>query len=129
MKRLSDLFSPKYFYAKRQTKSAAESSDFEHQAVRQKLRQVADAVQRFQPVIDRNMERNDPSHRLSWKYLSVHAGMVVPMAQALLARAEGRTKDEAAHWKLVRQHLIAHEDTIEGVFDLYRFQQTFPGVR
>ena len=27
MKLLSDLFSPKYFYAKRQTKSAAESSD------------------------------------------------------------------------------------------------------
>ena len=129
MKRLSDLFSPKYFYAKRQTKSAAESSDFEHQAVRQKLRQVADAVQRFQPVIDRNMERNDPSHRLSWKYLSVHAGMVVPMAQALLARAEGRTKDEAAHWAEVRQYLIDHEAATEGAFDFYRFQQTFPGVR
>ncbi len=129
MKLLSDLFSPKYFYAKRQSKSAAEFSDAEHQAVRQKLRQVADAVQRFQPVIDRNLERNHPSHRLSWKYLSVHAGMVVPMAQALLARAEGRTKDEAARWAEVRQYLIEHEAAMEGMFDFYRFQQTFPGVR
>lgn len=129
MKLLSDLFSPKYFYAKWQKKSAAEFSDSEHQAVRQKLRQVADSVQRFQPVIDRNLERNDPVHRLSWKYLSVHAGMVVPMAEALCARAEGRTADEAAQWKLARQHLIAHEDTIEGVFDVFWFQQIFPGIR
>ena len=86
-------------------------------------------MQKFRPVIERNLSRGHPAHQLSWKYLSVHAGMVVPMAEALRARAEGRTKDEAAKWKLVRQHLIAHEDTIEGVFDVFWFQQTFPGIR
>ena len=130
MKQLSDLFSPLYFYARRSgTAAAAKPGDPVGQAVPEKLLQVPDAVQKFRPVIERNLARGDPAHRLSWKHLSVHAGMVVPMAEALRARVEGRSKDEAAHWKAVRQYVIDHEAITENVFDFFWFQRTFPGVR
>ncbi|MBM3861287.1 MAG: DUF4838 domain-containing protein [Verrucomicrobia bacterium] len=126
MKTLSDLFSPQYFYRKSRAKDLVRPGD---DGIPQKLSRVAEAVQKFRPVIERNLSRGHPAHQLSWKYLSVHAGMVVPMAAALQSRAEGKSKDEANHWKAVRQYVIEHEAITENVFDFFWFQRTFPGVR
>jgi hypothetical protein len=129
MKTLSDLFSPKYFYGKQRTREAIRPDDAEGQAVRKKLTLVDDAVQKFRPIIERNLPIGDPVHRLSWKYLSVHSGMAVLMADALRARVEGKPKDEVARWEAVRQYVVEHEDATESAFDLFRFQNTFPGLR
>jgi len=126
MKTLSDLFSPQYFYRKSRAKDLVCPGD---EGIPQKLSRIAEVVQKFRPVIERNLSRGHPAHQLSWKYLSVHAGMVVPMAAALQSRAEGKSKDEANHWKAVRQYVIEHEAITENVFDFFWFQRTFPGVR
>jgi hypothetical protein len=68
----------------------------------------------------------DPVRRLSWKYLSVHAGMVVLMADALQARAAGERKDEQARWEALYAYIVENEVVTEEVFDVYWFRKTFP---
>ncbi len=128
MQTLSNLFSPKYFY-RRWRARAVPPDDAAVQDARKKLALVDDAVQSFRPIIERNLLSDDPVHRLSWKYLSVHSGMVVLMADALLARDEGRKADEQAAWQAMREYIVAHEEITEGVFDVFSLQRIFPALR
>jgi hypothetical protein len=127
MATLSDLFSPEYFYGRWRTKATPD--DQRVQDARKKLATVADAVQQFRPTIEKNRQTGDPVHQLSWKYLSIHSGMVVLMADALLARDEGRKDDEQASWTALCEYVVDHEDDTEAVFDVFSFQRIFSGVR
>lgn len=127
MKTLSDLFSPEYFYGRGKKKVAPD--DPLVQDAREKLSKVRDAVKKFQPTFERNRQIADPVHKISWKHLAVHSGMAVLMADALLARDEGRKDDEAAAWRALRDYIVKHEEDTEGVFDIFSFQRIFPGIK
>jgi hypothetical protein len=129
MKTFSDLFSPQYFYRKARGKEPLRPEDAEAREASEKLGRVEAAVQSFRPVIERNLASGDPARQLSWKYLSIHAGMAMRMAEALRARVEGRKKEEGEKWKAVRDFIVENEDDIDGVFDLFWFGRTFSGVR
>ena len=124
---LSDLFSPKHFYRLRRTRDGR-PGDEEIQDARNKLSRVKDAVHRFRPVIERNVSGHDPARALSWKHLSIHSGMAVLMADALLARDEGRKADEQAAWKAMREYVVEHEDATDGAFDVFSFRRIFPAL-
>ena len=128
MKSLSDLFSSKYFYRVRRDKTIA-PDDKDAQEARGKLLQVQDAVQKFRPVIERNLQKGDPVHQASWKYLSVHSGMVVLMADAFRSRVEGKEADEKAAWKKLREYIVENEDSTEPVFDVFSFQRIFTSLQ
>ena len=90
---------------------------------------VEDAVERFRPILERNLSGGDPAQATSWKHLSIHSGMVVLMAEAVLARDEGRKADEQAAWKAMREYVVEHEDATEGVFDVFSFRRIFPAMK
>lgn len=129
MKTFSDLFSPQFFYRKARGKEPLRPEDAEAREASEKLGRVEAAVQSFRPVIERNLASGDPARQLSWKYLSIHAGMATRMADALRARAEGNKKEEGEKWQHLRDYLVESEDEIENVFDLFWFARTFTGVR
>jgi hypothetical protein len=128
MKTLSDLFSSKYFYRLWRTNTIA-SDDKDAQEARGKLLQVQDAVRRFNPVIERNLQKGAPVHQASWKYLSVHSGMVVLMADALRTRLEGKEADKKAAWNKLREYIVENEDSTEPVFDVFSFQRIFTSLQ
>ena len=128
MKTLSDLFSSKYFYRVRRDKTIS-PDDKDALEAGGKLLLVEDAVREFSPVIGRNLQKGDPVHQASWKYLSVHSGMVVLMADTFRARVEGKETDEKAAWEKLREYIVENEDTTEPVFDVFSFQRIFRSLQ
>ena len=126
MKTLSDLFSPEYFYGKKRGRKV---DDAETQEARAKLSKVKDAVSEFYPVIERNLDVENSVQNLSWKLLEIHSGMVVIMAEALLARDESRSEDEKAAWEDLGGYFVEHEDITENLFDVWSFKRIFPLLR
>lgn len=125
---LSDLFNPKHFYRLGRARDDRPGEEAIQDA-RKKLSMVQDAAERFRPVIERNLSADDPAQARSWKHLSIHSGMAVLMADALLARDEGRKADEQAAWKAMRDYVVEHEEATEGVFDVFSFRRIFPAMQ
>jgi hypothetical protein len=116
MKTLSELFSPTYFYRIRRTRTHPEDAA-EPKEVVEKLARAPHIVVDFQPVIEKNLQTDNLVHRLSWKYLLVHAEMATRLANVLRARVEGRRDQEDEYWKSLKDYIAIHEDDTEAVFD------------
>lgn len=131
MQTISSLFSPKYFYSKGWLSRFFEVqySDAQIREARNNLLQVEEATRKFRSIINTNLKNNNPTQQLSWKYLSVHSGMIIHMANVLLARDEGRQADEKAAWKALRDYIVDNEDITEEVFDVFAFQRIFPSLK
>jgi hypothetical protein len=122
MKALSDLSGFGTFYRIWRTRTLP--SDDERAEVVERLARIPDTVEKFQPVIARNLTVGAPAHQLSWKHLSVHSEMVIKLAEVLHARVEGRPAEEDDAWEELMDYIALHEDDTDGVFDIKRFQSS-----
>src|SRR5690606_38486482 len=120
METLSDLSSFGAFY--RMWRAGISPPDEERIEVTEKLRRIPEVVEELQPIIERNQTTGNSAHDLSWKHLSVHAGMVLKMVDMLQARLDNRQQEEEEAWKKLADYLALHEDDTDSVFDIKRFQ-------
>ncbi|WNR46845.1 DUF4838 domain-containing protein [Paenibacillus roseipurpureus] len=116
LRKLSTLFDPPYM--------RGEKPRYSREAV-SRLAQVRGVVHEFQPCIEKNLKRNtDPCRRKSWAYLGEHAELVVLLADAFQARADGRIAEARQHWERTVDWARQAEDRIQPVFDVFLFIQT-----
>jgi hypothetical protein len=118
MAKLSEFFGP--WYLDPET-LFGKDSEAKRAALRAKLAGVATTVADFRPVIARGISAADPSQRQSWKYLSLHADLVLKMAAELQARTEGNHEASDAAWHQIGQQVSEQEAETEHALDLYRF--------
>ncbi len=121
--KLSDLFGPLYLdRASLFGKDAAAK-----QAALAKLSQVPQTVADFRPVIERHLSTGATSQQQSWKYLSLHADLVLKLAAGLQARAAGNTKQANTMWKQAIQQIAEQESETDPVLDIHWFTSTLRG--
>jgi len=128
MKTLSKLFSPQYFYKLRRIRATSLDDEKGLDALK-KLSLVREEVKQFWPVIDKNLNIENPAHQKSWEYLSVHSGMVVRMADAFKAKLERKADEEKIAWNNLYDYIVENEDITEDVFDVFSFNRIFPDRR
>jgi hypothetical protein len=114
MATLSRLFAPLHlgsdvlFGAESEAKRAAVAN----------VARVAPTVADFRPVIDRGLSGPDAAQRQSWKYLGLHAEMVLKLAEAVQAKAAGQQKAADARWKELIQMVAERESETDAVLDI-----------
>lgn len=118
MTTLWDVFSP--FYASRLKSPSGKDQDAK-QAALAKLARVPQVVADFRPVIARHASVGDAVRRQSWKYLSLHADIVVKLAEVVQTRAAGRQKEAQAVSKDLLDYLADHESELDPVLDRHWF--------
>jgi len=89
-----------------------------------KLAQVEPTVAAFRPVIEAHLSAADPAQRLSWKYLAVHADLVVRLAAAVQGRALGGGKGAEPAWRQLVEELAAREADTDPALDIHWFVNT-----
>jgi hypothetical protein len=126
MAKLSELFAP--LYLDRETLMGKDGADAKRAALA-KLAEVGPTVARFRPVIDGHLSVADPAQRESWKYLSLHANMVLKLAAGLQARVEGNRKAADASWKQLVEQVAEREAETDPVLDIRWFLSTYQDRR
>jgi hypothetical protein len=123
VKTLSELFSPTYFYQMWRTR-AGPADEGQAKEVAKKLLRAPHVVFDFRPVIEKNLLMDNPAHRLSWKYLSVHSEMTIKLANVLRARVEGRRSQEDEYWQGLMDYIAVHEEDVDAGFDAWYFRRS-----
>ncbi len=117
---LSRLFEPLFLNS-----GALFAKDGDKTAALAKLAAVPRVVAAFLPVIEGHLSVGAPAHRQSWKYLSLHAGLAVKIAEAVQAKAGGNQKEANALWEQAIQQVAEDETQTDPVFDIYYFGNTY----
>lgn len=125
MAKLSDLFAP--LYLDRDSLFGKDAAA--KQTALSKLAQVPQAVADFRPVIARRLSAGAASQQQSWKYLSLHADLVLHLAAGLRAKAEGNAKQANEAWKQAIQQVAEQELETDPVLDIHWFTSTYQGRR
>jgi hypothetical protein len=129
--RLGELFQPNYLRGEQPTIDADAA---------RRLREVPDVVAAFRPMIERNLGEDArstdgtgvgpaeataagllPGQRASWRYLQLHAEIVVAMAAALERRAHGDLETAKPWWEALKALLWRREPELNTVFDPFIF--------
>jgi hypothetical protein len=128
MQTLSELFDPPYIRGDREPRDetqhtwvlSAGSGTPDEEASR-KLGRIAPVVEAFRPLIEKNLNHPVSCRALSWRYLSLHADLVILLAQAFQARAEGRRTDARRCWEETQAFVRQHELDLHNVLDVFEF--------
>lgn len=123
MATLSELFAP--LYVDRET-LLGKDGDAKRAAMAD-LAKVAQTVEEFRPVIAERASGGDAAHRQSWKYLTLHADIVLKLAAGVRARAEGNREAADAIWKELVQQVAERETETDPVLDIHWFVSTYQG--
>ncbi len=118
--KLSSLFEPLYL-----DRTALFRKEEDKTAALAKLAEVSGVVTNFRPVIEQHLSVGSPTHCLSWKYLSLHTGLAVKIAEALQAKVGGSQKEANAIWTQAIQQVAEDEVHTDPVLDLYYFNSTY----
>jgi len=82
---------------------------------------AAETVAEFRPVLERNLDHDDPTRKLSWRYLDLHADIVERLGPALAAKARGDNQKAKRRWRALRTYVLRLEETLYRSFDVYWF--------
>lgn len=93
-----------------------------------RLLPVADEVNKFIPVIEKNMELCNSCHKESWRILSYHAQYCKRLAEIFIALAKDDMEKTNKLFKEMIDYLSETEDEIQPYFDLYLFNQRISQV-
>lgn len=119
LRTLSELFDPVYMRGTSQYPLPGKPV-VDPQAA-ERLAKVADVVEAFLPVIDRNLKSRNPCRTKSWYYMKSHAQFCKLLASAYQVRATGDTSAAYARWELFKQYVREQEPVIHPVFELYTY--------
>lgn len=94
-----------------------------NKASAERIAKVADLVNKFLPVIEKNISLLDPCHRKSWEILSYHAVYCKKLSEILVCYANGNTDNALELFDSMIDYLSHIEDEIQPYFDLVLFNQ------
>ncbi len=116
MSKLSDLFTPPYFRG--EIPEAGQELTHRYELVKQ-------VCQEYEVLINQNLSLENASRRKSWEYLAYHREICLRMAEMMKYRTHKDMENVNRTWKALKEYLYINEDSIQPVFDLYEFFQTF----
>jgi len=85
----------------------------------EKLAKVPDVIEKFVPVIERNLADTEPCHAQSWFYLKHHAELSADYAKALKAKAMGEEDGAAEIWQRLRKTMWDKEPILHPALDAW----------
>ena len=118
MAELSLLFNPVYI---RDRVWLNPNSDAENKAAIERFKKIAPLVEKFKPVIEKNLSCQIRTIARSWQYLVFHAGLVIRLADALMVNAQGNLEQGRKLWEETMDYASRGEDSVQDAFDLYTF--------
>ncbi|MCX7746735.1 MAG: DUF4838 domain-containing protein [Clostridia bacterium] len=110
LKSISDLFDPPFIRGEKKG---------EGQKVLEKLAQIPHVISRFQPVIERNLKRDNLCWATSWNYLWVHSKLCILLAEMITLRIRENKEKTQLKWDEVKKYLQLNEDKIQPGFDVF----------
>jgi hypothetical protein len=119
---LSELFDPEYVRGDRP--SASQTSANVRCDRQPGFARIPDVIADFRPVIEHNMNLDQPVWAASWRYLNHHADICVPLARAYAAREMGDREEAQRMWKAAESLAWEREAEIGNVLDVYLFTNT-----
>lgn len=118
MSKLSENFSPDYFYPQNFYPGATVPNEEDNPGIAKKLAEIPGIIENFRSVIEKNMFCDNGTHGLSWYYLFIHAEMAFFFSHMLRARTEGRQKVAEQYCIKLIEYIVMNEDRLQEVFDL-----------
>ena len=109
---LSELFDPVYLRGEKPAESAEAATS---------LARIPDFIAAFRPVIEKNVQAQNPCWVTSWRYLQHHANIYEELSQALEARARGDQAVAWQRWQAVEEMVKSHRDVLHPVLDDFFF--------
>ena len=88
------------------------------------LKEIPGVVEKFRPVIEKNIHLDNTCWSASWKYLAHHADFAESFARVLIARAQGDLEQAQELWASLTRMLWEREDSLHPVFDTWNFVRT-----
>jgi hypothetical protein len=116
---LSELFDPAYVRGEKLLKD-----EFAAAA----LGRIADVVDSFLPIIERNVDSATACWARSWLYLRHHAEVATSLASALRERAQGDLTTAQQEWNALKQRVWEQEEELHPVLDVYLFTRVYDGI-
>ena len=118
MAELSRLFNPVYLRDNGWLKPDGEA---ENKAAAARLKEIAPLVEKFKPVIEKNLSHGVRTIARSWQYLNFHAGLVSKLAESFLANVEGDLEKGRKLWQDTVDYASRGEDSVQDAFDVFTF--------
>ncbi len=112
MATLSALFDPPYLRGEKDSVSEESAAKFDS---------IPDAIERFRPVIQRNLGCDDPNLAQAWRYLDIHADMAAQLARALALRARGQNAEAHERWVALSEFVQKREMDVQPVLDVFEY--------
>lgn len=109
---LSALFEPRYLRGEMVSVDEERARIFDS---------VPDAIERFRPIIRRNLEQDDANVAQAWRYLGIHADMCERLSRALAHRARGQNQEAAGRWEALKEFVQKSEDDAQPVLDVFEY--------
>lgn len=85
-------------------------------------------VDKFRPVIERNLNSDNRCWRQSWEYLRHHASICILLAKACEARANGDQNAAADAWDQTKRYVQENEMQLHRVLDVGNFAGVLSGL-
>lgn len=93
--------------------------------VAQKVTQIPDLIDKFMPVILKNIALADNDAQMkSWNYLKYHGVICTMFSRALLAGAKNQIEEAQARYYELEEYLSEHEMEFHHAFDVFLFLRT-----
>lgn len=90
-----------------------------------RCRSAFGVINRFIPVIKRNLSSPDACQARSWQYLHLHALVTRRLVKILHAKATGNFGLVARNGQLLKQFVCQHEDDLQPVLDVWAFVSAY----
>ena len=115
---ISALFDPEWFGIWMQDPS---SIQYPKESDIDRIMKIKGVVADFEPVIDKNIIKNEASIKRSWEYLKFHSRICIYLSELLISKAGNDAAGLNNRFEQLKQMLREEECGIHEVFDVFLF--------